>query len=82
MTAGTEYAIPLEWETVSSACQHATDRFVELLRSAPDAQASVPGHDWTVAEVAWGRCSTLSHHIPDQIVRGPFPLGQNVFQQP
>ncbi|MBE1551091.1 uncharacterized protein (TIGR03083 family) [Mycobacterium sp. OAS707] len=64
MTAGIECAIPLEWETVSSTCQRATDRFVELLRSAPDAQASVPGLDWTVAQVAAHVVSLTARYVP------------------
>jgi uncharacterized protein (TIGR03083 family) len=57
-------AIPLDWQSVSSTCQRTSDRFVELLRSAPDAHASVPGLDWTVAQVAAHVVSLTARYVP------------------
>ena len=64
MTAGTEYVIPLEWGAVCSTCQRTSDRFVQLLRTAPDAHAAVPGLDWTVAEVAAHVVSLTARYVP------------------
>ena len=57
-------AIPLDWHAVSSTCQRTSDRFAELLRSAPEAHASVPGLDWTVAEVGAHVVSLTSRYVP------------------
>lgn len=56
--------IPLEWDAVRSACQRTSDRFVELVRSAPDPQAPVPGLDWTAAEVAAHVVSLTARYVP------------------
>jgi uncharacterized protein (TIGR03083 family) len=57
-------AIPLDWHAVSSTCQRTTARFAELLRSAPDPHASVPGLDWTIAEVAAHVVSLTARYVP------------------
>jgi uncharacterized protein (TIGR03083 family) len=56
--------IPLDWEAVRSTCQRTTTRFAELLRSAPDPHARVPGLDWTAAELAAHVVSLTARYQP------------------
>jgi uncharacterized protein (TIGR03083 family) len=56
--------IPLDWEAVRDACQRNSTRFVELLRSAQDPDARVPGLDWTVAELAAHVVSLTARYEP------------------
>src|ERR687891_1491322 len=56
--------VPLDWEAVRATCQRSSTRFAELLRSAPDPHAPVPGLDWTVAELAAHVVSLTARYEP------------------
>ena len=56
--------VPLDWEAVRATCQRSSTRFAELLRSAPDPHAPVPGLGWTVAELAAHVVSLTARYEP------------------
>jgi uncharacterized protein (TIGR03083 family) len=64
MTTNLTRVIPLDWEAVRSTCERTTTRFADLLRTAPDPQARVPGLDWTVAQLAGHVVSLIPRYEP------------------
>lgn len=66
--------IALDWVEVSRTCQQASPRAAELIRSAPRADAAVPGMEWTVADVAAHLVSLTTRYLPfvQDIVRPAF----------
>ncbi len=55
---------PLEWQAVKLVCEQTSARAADLIRSAPNPAAPVPGLDWTVADVAAHMVSLTSRHDP------------------
>lgn len=55
---------PLDWDNVRTTCERLASRVAELLRTAPDPAAPVPGLEWTVAELAAHLVSLTRRYEP------------------